>query len=129
MFACSLLISITFYLRKQIVFARVFFSPVLKSMAKIRLTRVFIFYLSFLRLFSIVIALVSFVPAGGDSGLDEDHNDYRLDCRQICDGGWVRDNCSFCEPYSNISYTGGSKYMDCSYTCVTPGKHNFKLIV
>ncbi|XP_054758721.2 uncharacterized protein LOC129264802 [Lytechinus pictus] len=58
---------------------------------------------------------------GGDSGLDEDANDDRLDCRGVCDGDWVEDTCDFCEPYSRVNYTGGSKYMDCSSTCVTPG--------
>ncbi|XP_071499141.1 uncharacterized protein [Diadema antillarum] len=58
---------------------------------------------------------------GGDSGLAEDHNDDRLDCRGLCDGDWVEDTCGFCEPYSDVSYTGGSKYKDCSSTCVTPG--------
>lgn len=59
---------------------------------------------------------------GGDSGLAEDANDNRLDCRGVCDGDWVDDTCGFCEPYSRVNYTGGSKYMDCSSTCVTPGK-------
>ncbi|KAJ8045834.1 Polycystic kidney disease 1-related protein [Holothuria leucospilota] len=58
---------------------------------------------------------------GGLTGRSEDYSAARLDCRNICDGGWVEDTCNFCEPATDEVYVGGSKYKDCSDTCVTPG--------
>ena len=70
-----------------------------------------------------------FLPTGGASGKAEDHNDERMDCRGLCDGGWVEDTCEFCEPPSDTEFPGGSKYMDCSSTCVTPGRNYYSLYI
>ncbi|XP_038046839.1 uncharacterized protein LOC119721034 [Patiria miniata] len=60
---------------------------------------------------------------GGSTGQSRDANDGRLDCRGVCDGGWVADTCNYCEPPAKqgVVYDGGSKYKDCTGSCVRPG--------
>lgn len=68
---------------------------------------------------------------GGETGKSEDYNEDRIDCRGICDGGWVEDACGYCEPqYLNfeIDPSSQSRYMDCNNTCFVPGKRKEDLL-
>ncbi|XP_033123601.1 uncharacterized protein LOC117122201 [Anneissia japonica] len=60
---------------------------------------------------------------GGESGESISKNRHRLDCNEVCDGDWIEDSCGLCgpPPRAGVTYPGGSKYMDCSLTCITPG--------
>ncbi|XP_072031498.1 uncharacterized protein [Amphiura filiformis] len=60
---------------------------------------------------------------GGDTGMSLTANDGRLDCRGRCDGEWIQDTCDYCEPapLSDVSYPFGSKYKDCTQSCIPPG--------
>ncbi|XP_077978789.1 uncharacterized protein LOC144434209 [Glandiceps talaboti] len=55
---------------------------------------------------------------GGNTDLIENLNQDRIDCNGQCDGDAMVDACGLCEPPLPLE---GSRYLDCTGQCVTPG--------
>ncbi|XP_022108597.1 uncharacterized protein LOC110988924 [Acanthaster planci] len=57
---------------------------------------------------------------GGETGKPANYNHEHIDCRGVCKGNWMEDDCGFCEPFDESSFVA-NKYMDCNGDCFTPG--------